>query len=229
MIRGIQNALASLNQASDLQFVRWSAPAACRARTGSSSAPRGTDSEPSASAASISQCSRLANNSDQPRQSKSTPRSRCKSDASGPNTRTVLRDRKWKMKNRYLACPFQKEDIIHGRHTTCKYAGAASMSTLRTHLASQQHRGSLPFIELCSSCKEYVVSASLWESSHISGLCVPGSDKPRVQIRNSPSNNSRVGAQWLRLFERLFPTSQRLPSPCEYCMLVTAMISLTQQ
>jgi hypothetical protein len=98
------------------------------------------------------------------------------------------------------------------------------MSTLRKHLAGQQHRDSLPFIDLCSSCKEYVVSEPLWESIHIMGQCISGCDKPRVQVRNSPSNQARVGAQWLRLFESIFPISQRLPSPCKFSLSLTAMV-----
>jgi hypothetical protein len=197
MVRGIQNALASLHHASDLQFSCWGTSAACSAGSSSSSAPRDTNSEPS---------------------------SLDRKNASGPRTRVVTRDRKHKLKTRHLACPFQKEDIIHGRHTTCSYEGADSMSTLRKHLAGQHHRDSLPFIDLCSSCKEYIVSKPLWESIHVMGQCISGCDKPRVQVRNSPSNQARVGAQWLRLFESIFPASQRLPSPCKSRLSIPAMI-----
>jgi hypothetical protein len=215
MVRGIQKALASLHQVSGI-FSRWSVPAVCGASAGSDSAPRDTDSGSSSSATPVSQSDRQTNNDDEPRQGRKNPHSRGRKNACGPSTRTSGSERKQKLKNRYLACPFQKEEIVHNRHTTCRYAGADSMSTLRMHLAGQQHRGLLPFIDLCSSCKEYVISRSMWDSIHIMGRCIPGCDKPRVQVRNSPSNNSRVGAQWLRLFESIFPTSQKLPSPCEF-------------
>jgi hypothetical protein len=215
MVRGIQKALASLHQISGI-FSRWSVPAVCGASAGSDSAPRDTDSGSSSSATPVSQSEHETNNDDKPRQGKKNPHSRGKKNACGPSTRTSGSERKQKLKNRYLACPFQKEEIVHNRHTTCRYGGADSMSTLRMHLAGQQHRGLLPFIDLCSSCKEYVISRPMWDSIHIMGQCITGCDKPIVQVRNSPSNNSRVGAQWLRLFESIFPTSQKLPSPCEF-------------
>jgi hypothetical protein len=218
MVRGIQKALASLHQAAGIQFSRWSVPAMCGASAGCGSAPRDTDSEPSSSATPVSQSHRETNDDNKPWQGKRKPHSQGRKNACGPSTRTSGSERKQKLKNRYLACPFQKEEIVHNRHTTCKYAGADSMSTLRMHLAGQQHRGLLPFIDLCSSCKEYVISRFTWDSIHIMGRCILDCDKPRVQVRNSPSNNSRVGAQWLRLFESLFPASQKLPSPCEFCI-----------
>jgi hypothetical protein len=225
MVRGIQNALASLHQASDLQFSRWSVPTGCSAD--SEPAPQDTDSESSSNATPTSKPVREVNSGNKSRQhtKKSHPQGR--RSASGPSTTTVVRDRKHKLRNRYLACPFQKEDLIHDRHATCKYPGAHSMSALRTHLAGRQHRGTLPFIDLCSSCKEYVISESAWKSLHIHGLCRSGGDKPKVQIRNSPSNNSRIGAQWLRLFVNIFPASQRLPSPCR-SRLPTSSHSLTR-
>jgi hypothetical protein len=158
MVRGVQNALASLHHASAIQFSRWAASAACSAGAGSSSATRDTNSRPSSSATPSSQSAHEVNNDSKPRQGNKKPQSLGRKNASGSRTRIVTRDRKHKLKTRHLACPFQKEDIIHGRHTTCSYEGADSMSTLRKHLAGQQHRDSLPFIDLCSSCKEYVAS-----------------------------------------------------------------------
>jgi hypothetical protein len=130
--------------------------------------------------------------------------------STGPNLEIGVQGRRPKLGARLLACPVKKDDEVHSRHPSCRYKGAPNMSSLKTHLMSRNHDAEISFIRLCRNCSDYIIEERDWRDLHMTAQCVQRSGISNKQIRGSG-----IGKQWLRLYDKMFPQSQRFPSPCE--------------
>jgi hypothetical protein len=130
--------------------------------------------------------------------------------STGPSLGVSVKSQRKKLGARLLACPVKKDDEVHGRHPSCRYKGAPNMSSLKTHLTSRNHDAEILFIRLCHECSDYIIDEHEWRNLHITTQCIQQSGIANKQIRGSG-----IGKQWLRLYDKIFPRSQRLPSPCE--------------
>jgi hypothetical protein len=135
---------------------------------------------------------------------------------------TCLQSTKKKNRNRLLACPVKKNSELHHDTSPCQHAGSDSMSDLRKHLNTRVHRDSYPFIDLCRACGEYIVNDTVWRELHITKQCIQQTGETRKQIRGS-----RVAEQWKRLYGRMFPQSELIPSPCMCAYSILMMRLLT--
>lgn len=121
----------------------------------------------------------------------------------------VSERRKKRSKNsknvRKLACHIRKYHEIHETGTTCHFAGADHMWGICQHLNGVQHRQELPFLAQCRICKEFTTVQSEYQSLHGSGICQ----------QTPQSRGTKVAGSWLKLYELLYPNSDRIPSPCQ--------------
>jgi hypothetical protein len=95
------------------------------------------------------------------------------------------------------------------------------MSDLRKHLALREHRELFPFILLCRACWEYIINEQEWRDLHATKRCIQQTGLSNKQIRGPG-----VCGQWHRLYDRMFPQSQRIPSPCMYAYFILLLRSL---
>jgi len=127
------------------------------------------------------------------------------------NPTVSVHSTKQKPKRRNLACPFRKDDEVHGRHPTCSHQGSSSMSSLKGHLKSSTHSIELNFISLCRNCANYIVDISEWQTLHLTKLCIRHLGKSTKQVRGEGAVK-----QWQNLYMKVFPRSERIPHPCMY-------------
>jgi hypothetical protein len=135
---------------------------------------------------------------------------------------TCLQSKRKKLRKRLLACPVKKNSDLHNHTSSCGHTGSDNMSDLRKHIVSRDHRESFPFVLLCRACGEYIINEKLWRKSHITKHCIQQTGVTNKQIRGSG-----VAEQWSRLYGRMFPQSERIPSPCMCAYFILIMDCLT--
>jgi hypothetical protein len=118
------------------------------------------------------------------------------------------RRRKQKSTIKFFACPIHKDFEIHNRRPTqdCgKFNGAANLCLVVSHLRRKAHCHFLPYLIRCRDCWEFIVVQEEYENVHRQGRC-----QPMAQPKGS-----RVADSWKDLYRKIFPHSQRIPSPCK--------------
>jgi hypothetical protein len=107
-----------------------------------------------------------------------------------------------------LACPVQKHHEVYGLQDPCNYDGGPNLSRVTIHLRCKKHSLQSSFVDLCATCWEHVVDPSEWRNVHVPKLC-------RHPVPPKQARGPRVVEQWKKLYIKLFPDADRIPSPCE--------------
>jgi hypothetical protein len=141
--------------------------------------------------------------------------------AAGQSPTVCLQNKKKKPRKRFLACPVKKNRELRNDTSPCRHTGSDNMSDLQKHLISRDHSESFPFVRLCRACWEYIINEKVWREFHTTKQCIQQTGVTK-QVRGS-----RVAEQWTRLYGRMFPQSQRIPSPCMCICLILIMRLLT--
>jgi hypothetical protein len=128
------------------------------------------------------------------------------SDNTSPNLKVGTQNQGRKLSRQRLACPVWKHDEFHDQHRSCRYKGGKTMSDIKTHMQSNDHRLDFPFIRLCRNCWEYIIDSESYRGVHETKDCLQ-----TVQQRGE----QRIVAQWKALYGTMYPHSARIPSPCK--------------
>ncbi|KAH8704641.1 hypothetical protein GQ44DRAFT_763951 [Phaeosphaeriaceae sp. PMI808] len=217
-VQGIQKALVSLVQASNLSFgghPGGSSQLVAATSEDMKTCPveQHTESSPSAGSSYQSNPCEQSSIGNSNGNSKATGQSSSVNKTSQDPSVGVQRARQKKLKKRLLACPIKRNHEVHGRHPACKYKGAVTMSGLKTHLMGNHHHPEVSFITLCKVCTDYVVDKTEWDRVHVTNNCIPRTETRRPQVRG----DENIEVQWWNLYRRMFPESDSLPSPWVDC------------
>ncbi|PSN65844.1 hypothetical protein BS50DRAFT_574348 [Corynespora cassiicola Philippines] len=197
-VKGIQNALVSLNQSYEISLGVQS--------TEKNQHTSAVSKNPDASC-SPSGNQAWGSNSAQKHRNNSSPRNDSGQDSKTNHERMKLgADRKRKRtrnENKLFACPIRKHCEVHSLPPSCLFLGAANMWGVTQHLKQRVHREHIPFLALCRICWEHVIEPEEYDRIHKQGRCQQGA-QPR---------GSRVTEHWKNLYEKIFPDSSRIPNP----------------
>ncbi|KAF2792952.1 hypothetical protein K505DRAFT_48118 [Melanomma pulvis-pyrius CBS 109.77] len=159
-----------------------------------------SSTQPSGASSSTTQkdsTTRPVNGSDAPDQETSTPNRQ----QDAIQARSGRRKEK-KKKNRPLACPIKKHYEAHNQRPLCDFKGGY-MSEVAQHLRTRVHRPFLPILTLCRACWAYAISEGEYNNVHRNGHCNQG-EQPRKE---------KAAEIWLDLYRKIYPQSERIPSP----------------
>lgn len=121
-----------------------------------------------------------------------------------------VRHKNRKHATRLLACPIRKDCEVHDQRPSCSFDGAVNMWGVTQHLKTRVHRQFLPFLTLCRFCWEYSINQEDYDNVHRHGRCQ----------QTAQPRGSKVADSWQGLYGKIFPQSVRIPSPCEFILMI---------
>lgn len=109
-----------------------------------------------------------------------------------------------------LACPISKHCEVNNISATCTFDGRGSMFHIRRHINSGAHNRNIRYLRLCRNCWEDVIDPQEFQNVHDRRLC---------RSTTQPRGSKRVSETWVKLYRKLYPHAELIPSPCRFATL----------